>query len=40
LDGLEEPGYPKEAANPQKVQGWVNFAQIPMVLAFRLRKAS
>lgn len=37
LDGIEEPAYGVEAANPARPLIWDNFPQIPPVLAARLR---
>lgn len=37
LDGLEEPSYSQDAANPARPLIWDNYWQIPPVLAARLR---
>lgn len=37
LDGIEEPAYPPDAANPARPLIWDNFPQIPPVMAMRLR---
>jgi hypothetical protein len=39
LDGIEEPAYSLEAANPARPLIWDNFPQIPPVMAARLRAA-
>jgi hypothetical protein len=37
LDGLEEPAFGKEHANPARPLIWDNYWQIPPVMAARLR---
>ncbi len=37
VDGLEEPGYGPDDAEPERPMAWSNFPQFPAVLAARLR---
>jgi hypothetical protein len=37
LDGVEEPGFDREASDPTRLTFWTNVWQMPPVLAGRLR---
>lgn len=40
VDGIEEPGFLAEDANPSRLLRWVNMPQIPPVFAARFRRAA
>jgi hypothetical protein len=38
MDAMEEPAFTAEDGNPDRVETTSNFTQLPVILAFRMRR--